>query len=232
MRKSERPGAEPDGESAQAPRAVAAAPRESAPLAPGLLQARPDPAPRLRHSGCPPPPRAARGPAARAQGKGKERGDERPRERSDEEHRPGKGARTQAGRGCIAELPPRRKKCPIEAPGRPPAGKRGTRGLRTVAERPDRRRTAWGKRGRGPTEGCLPALNREFRGTEPVGAGCGPGLEGRLSEAVSGGGEMAGPARAGLRGGRSGGGAATRGRRAPVLGCPSRTGTTPTAGQL
>lgn len=83
-----------------------------------------------------------------------------------------------------------------------------------MAEKPDRRSTAWGKRGRGPTEGCLPASNRELRGTEPVGSGCGPGLEGRLSEAVLGGGEMAGPARAGLRGGRARGGAGARGRRA------------------
>ena len=71
-RKSERPGAEPDGPSAQAPRAVAAAPRESAPPAPGLLQARPDPSPRLRHSGL--PTAAPRCPRPGCEGAGKKEG--------------------------------------------------------------------------------------------------------------------------------------------------------------
>ena len=117
-----------------------------------------------------------------------------------------------------------------------------------MAEKPNRSATAWGKPGKGANRGgsgrgrdereetrpatearAQPrtggsetggnrepqALNRGLRGTEPVGRAC---LEGRLSKPVSGRGEMAGPASAGLRGGRPGGGAGALGSAGGALG--------------
>ena len=64
--------------------------------------------------------------------------------------RPGMGAGTQAGRGCSAALPPRRRKCLIEASEDP--GPR-LEGVRAVAEKPNRSATAWRKPGKGANRG-------------------------------------------------------------------------------
>lgn len=114
------------------------------------LQARPDPAPRLRHSGCPSPSRFAQAPQRGLREKGRSA---RPSVRGSEamrQPRPGMGAGTQAGRGCSAALPPRRKKCLIEASEdpRPRLGVGSGLWLRSRTGAPPRGES----QGRGPTE--------------------------------------------------------------------------------